>query len=87
MYRFLTEDGEKAWRNRNEEFKNPPSSKAELVAYWNSGWDYLFEALYQLNSSNFDTTITIRKEDHSIYGRASSPAGPSCILRRANGAC
>ncbi|MFD0797083.1 DUF1572 family protein [Maribacter chungangensis] len=63
---FLTEDGEKNWRDREGEFENPPKSKAEIIAYWNSGWTCLFDALDHLNGSNFDTIITIRNENHTI---------------------
>ncbi|MFT5738141.1 MAG: hypothetical protein ACI9SG_002493 [Maribacter sp.] len=63
---FLTEDGEKEWRNRENEFTQPHKNKAELIAYWNTGWDCLFTALHQINSSNFDTIIKIRNEEHTI---------------------
>ena len=35
---FLTEDGEKPWRNRDEEFLNTFQSKAEVLDYWEKGW-------------------------------------------------
>jgi len=63
---FLTEDGEKEWRNREAEFTEPPKSKVELIACWNAGWECLFTALHQINSSNFDTIIKIRNEEHTI---------------------
>jgi hypothetical protein len=63
---FLIEDGEKVWRDRENEFSNPCSDKAELLAIWNSGWDCLFNALSQVNSSNFDSRIKIRNEDHTL---------------------
>jgi hypothetical protein len=31
---FLTEDGEKSWRNRDEEFINSYNSKKEMIADW-----------------------------------------------------
>ncbi len=63
---FLTEDGEKFWRNRENEFSNPYTDKAEMLANWNLGWDCLFKALDQVNDSNFNTIIKIRNENHTI---------------------
>src|SRR5437868_5275090 len=42
---FLTTDGEKPWRNRDGEFVDTFTSRDELLAYWESGWQRLFEAL------------------------------------------
>ena len=63
---FLTEDGEKLWRNRENEFIEPHKNKAETIAYWNAGWDCLFAALSQIDSGNFNTIIKIRNEEHTI---------------------
>ena len=63
---FLTEDGEKSWRNREQEFKNPPETKKELLELWEKGWACLFEALESINPSNIDTKINIRGEAHTI---------------------
>lgn len=63
---FLTEDGEKRWRNRESEFTNPPKSKQEIIAYWKKGWNCLFEALHSIDKSNFDSVIYIRGEAHTI---------------------
>src|SRR5262252_3588759 len=35
---FLTSDGEKPWRNRDEEFAERTVTKAELLAKWERGW-------------------------------------------------
>jgi len=63
---FLIEDGEKTWRNRENEFDNPHTTKAEMIIAWEAGWHCLFEALETVNSSNFKTTIKIRNEPHTI---------------------
>ncbi|AZA73259.1 DUF1572 domain-containing protein [Chryseobacterium indoltheticum] len=63
---FLTEDGEKPWRNRDEEFVNTFQSKAEVLDYWEKGWKCLFEALSQINDQNLYSTIYIRNEGHSV---------------------
>ena len=63
---FLTEDGEKSWRQRDREFVDPYSTKEEMLSAWESGWNCVFDALKQINSQNFDTKVTIRGEEHSI---------------------
>lgn len=63
---FLTEDGEKPWRNRDEEFLNTFQSKDEVLDYWEKGWKCLFEALSQINDQNLYSTIYIRNEGHSV---------------------
>ncbi len=63
---FLTEDGEKPWRNREDDFENPSTTKTEMLAAWESGWQCLFDALKSVSAENFDTVIKIRNEDHSI---------------------
>lgn len=63
---FLTSDGEKDWRNRDAEFETDIKDKQALIASWNKGWDCLFKALSTINESNFNTTIYIRKQVHSI---------------------
>lgn len=63
---FLTEDGEKDWRNRDSEFENSFSTKEEVVAFWEQGWACFLEALNQINDENLNATIYIRKEPHSV---------------------
>ena len=63
---FLTEDGEKSWRNRDLEFVNTFRSKDEVLDYWEKGWKCLFEALDQINEENLHSVIYIRNEAHSV---------------------
>jgi Protein of unknown function (DUF1572) len=63
---FLTTDGEKPWRNRDDEFVDSFSSRQELLDYWNSGWDCLANALDRLTPSDLDATVTIRGEQLSV---------------------
>ena len=63
---FLTSDGEKANRNRDDEFEAPPESRAQLLELWNGGWRCLFDALGALGESDLARTITIRSEPHSV---------------------
>src|SRR3982751_659899 len=57
---FLTTDGEKSWRNRDDEFADTFTSRGELIAYWESGWQRLFDSLAGLNSDDVGRTVTIR---------------------------
>jgi Protein of unknown function (DUF1572) len=63
---FLTSDGEKANRNRDTEFEQPPATRAELLKLWNGGWDRVFAALGPLSGSDLGRTVTIRGEPHSV---------------------
>jgi len=63
---FLTEDGEKSWRERDMEFEKPFSTKTEMITAWENGWKCLFDALAQIDSSNFHHNIKIRNKEHSI---------------------
>ena len=42
---FLTTDGEKPWRNRDDEFADTYIARDELIADWESGWQRLFDSL------------------------------------------
>lgn len=59
---FLTEDGEKEWRQRDAEFEALPASKDELIPLWNKGWDCCLDAIKSLNDADLLKTITIRSE-------------------------
>lgn len=63
---FLTEDGEKPWRNRENEFVNAPTTKNEIIDLWQKGWLCLFDALESIDENNFNTLIKIRDEEHTI---------------------
>lgn len=63
---FLTTDGEKPDRNRDSEFETPASSRAELLAQWNQGWDLVFTTLNGLTEADMTRTVTIRNEPHSV---------------------
>ena len=63
---FLTEDGEKTWRNRDTEFKADIADRAELLQKWEEGWKALFDALAQIHSGNFEQLVYIRNTGHTI---------------------
>ena len=59
---FLTEDGEKPGRNRDEEFSEPNTGKDQLLALWEKGWACLLDTLRSLTEEDLLKTITIRHE-------------------------
>ncbi len=63
---FLTEDGEKEWRNRDSEFVNNFETKLEVIEYWEKGWNCLFGALEQITNENISYPIYIRGEKHTV---------------------
>lgn len=64
---FLTTDGEKPWRNREEEFDPRPVTRAELLAKWARGWQTLFEALDGLTDAQLADTVTIRGQQLDVH--------------------
>ncbi len=63
---FLTTDGEKEWRERDKEFEDIIRSREEMLRKWNEGWATVFSALETINAENFNTTIYIRNQGHTI---------------------
>ena len=63
---FLTTDGEKSWRNRDDEFVDTFKDRDQLVTYWESGWNTLFDSLSALSSDDLGKNVTIRGELHSV---------------------
>jgi hypothetical protein len=63
---FFTEDGEKEWRERDQEFEKVIRTKEELITKWDEGWDCLFAAVNALTNEDLDKIIHIRKEPLSV---------------------
>jgi len=59
---FLTADGEKSWRQREEEFQPRTVSKAVLLSKWNEGWDVLLDTLSALSDDQLHRHVTIRRQ-------------------------
>jgi hypothetical protein len=64
---FLTTDGEKPDRHRDQEFEDIAISRAELLAEWEDGWQRVFSALEPLNDAQLQDTVYIREEPHTIF--------------------
>ncbi len=63
---FLTTDGEKEWRNREDEFNDTIQSKEDLIRIWNKGWEVLFNSLEKLNHDDLEKINYIRNEGHTV---------------------
>jgi Protein of unknown function (DUF1572) len=63
---FLTEDGEKEWRQRDDEFEVHQFSKQQLIDKWNEGWKVLLETLESLTVDDLSKTITIRSQPLNV---------------------
>jgi hypothetical protein len=64
---FLTTDGEKSDRNRDQEFVlTPADTREDLMRRWEGSFDTVFSALKGLKPEDFDKAIYIRNEPHSI---------------------
>jgi uncharacterized damage-inducible protein DinB len=64
---FLTSDGEKPWRHREEEFQPRSVTKAELIEKWDDGWAALTGALSELSDGQLHDTVTIRKQALEVH--------------------
>src|SRR5437764_14122317 len=50
---FLTSDGEKPDRHRDQEFEmNPATTRAEVMGWWERGWQCVFDAITPLASED-----------------------------------
>lgn len=63
---FLTTDGEKEWRQRDEEFVEKEDSKEHLVRLWEEGWKCMMNTLNELREDDLIKTITIRSESLTV---------------------
>lgn len=63
---FLTTDGEKPWRNRDDEFVADFADRAALETAWAEGWSVLEEAVNGLEPDQLGTIVYIRNEGHTV---------------------
>ncbi len=64
---FLTTDGEKPDRNRDMEFViEAHTTKEDVLDYWERGWACVFGAIEPLQPEDFEKTVMIRGEPHTI---------------------
>lgn len=75
---FLTTDGEKPWRNRDDEFVDSVISRSDLLAFWERGWSCLLETLKSLKPEDLEKAVTIRGEPHSVPLALERSLGHTC---------
>lgn len=63
---FLTADGEKSDRNRDEEFVSESDTRESLTEVWETGWSAVFETLESLKIDDLSKTVKIRGEDFTV---------------------
>ncbi len=64
---FLTSDGEKPDRNRDQEFEmSPDVTREQLMRWWEDGWNCVFQTLSDLRPEDFSRTVYIRRDPHSV---------------------
>jgi len=59
---FFESDGEKEWRDRENEFSIQDLNYYELTERWEKGWNCLFDALNTIDETNFHRSILIRNK-------------------------
>ena len=64
---FLTEDGEKPWRNRDAEFELTQLTKHELTDLLDKGWAIVLHTVESLQEDELMNEITIRAEKLFVY--------------------
>jgi hypothetical protein len=64
---FLTSDGEKPDRHRDQEFElSSQIARADVMQWWESGWSYVLSAIEALRPEDVQRTVTIRGEPHTV---------------------
>jgi len=63
---FLTTDGEKPWRQREDEFAVREASPGEIREKWDRGWTVLLDTLADLVDADLSRRITIRGVEHTV---------------------
>ena len=64
---FQSTDGEKSWRNRDEEFASRTVTREQLLARWEDGWHVLFTALDGLTDDDLHKIVTIRQQPLEVH--------------------
>ena len=87
---FLTTDGEKPWRHRDEEFVDRTVGRVELLEKWERGWSVLFATVADLTDDDLSKTVQIRSQPipvvdalHRALAHVSYHVGQIVLLARA----
>src|SRR5579871_2350653 len=64
---FLTSDGEKPNRFRDQEFEvTGATTRADVMQWWEQGWSCVFAAIDALQPEDVMRSVTIRAEPHTV---------------------
>jgi hypothetical protein len=64
---FLTTDGEKPDRHRDQEFElSSATTRADLTKWWEEGWARVFAAIEGLKPEDVMRTVTVRGQPHTV---------------------
>lgn len=65
---FLTTDGEKPDRHRDQEFEiSPATTRAQLMQTWGAAWQIAFDTIASLQPADLERTVTIRGEPYTAF--------------------
>lgn len=62
---FFTADGEKSFRNRDDEFLQNFLTRHEVMMHWQSGWKVFFDAIDTFKETDLMRVVTIYNEPQS----------------------
>ena len=63
---FLTSDGEKPWRHRDEEFEETKLSRDELLRTWEEAWSVFWNELENLRDEQLQNSVKIRGKELTV---------------------
>lgn len=63
---FLNSDGEKPWRNRDQEFETENTDKTAILARWEEGWNVFLTTLESLTGDDLKKLVYIRNQGHTV---------------------
>ena len=64
---FLTSDGEKPDRFRDQEFEvSATTTREEVMRWWEQAWSHVFSTLDALKPEDVQRIVTIRQEPHTV---------------------
>lgn len=64
---FMASDGEKPWRDRDNEFEDGAYSRRDLDEIWKRGWAAVDGALRALSDADLEKTVAIRGQSMTVH--------------------
>ena len=63
---YMTSDGEKEWRKRDQEFENIIKNREEMMAAWDEGWSLVLQVIENLKEEDLEKIVYIRNMGHTV---------------------